>query len=138
MLKLDLNPPQKQLRQFAWFSLLGFPAIGWLILHLWHGASTTTAWVFTAIGVAVFVLGMANTKLVKPIFLGLMIIAVPIGYVLSMLVLGLLYYGLFTPVALLFKLIGRDKLHRRAAPNATTYWFTRPAEVPAARYLRMY
>ncbi len=138
MLKLDLNPPANQLRQFAWFSLIGFPAIGWLILHLWHGASTTTAWVFTAIGVALFLLGMANTKLIKPVFVGLMIVAVPIGFVLSTVVLGLLYYLMFTPVALFFKLTGRDKLNRRLDPQATSYWFERKADIPPSRYLRMY
>ena len=138
MLKFDPNPPDSQLRQFAWFSLFGFPAIGWLILHWWHGGSTTTAWVLTAIGVVLFVLGMASTKLIKPVFLALMLVAVPIGFVLSTVVLGLLYYLLFTPVALFFKLTGRDKLNRRLDPQATSYWFERKVEIPAARYLRMY
>lgn len=138
MLKLDLNPPDAQLRQFAWFSLIGFPLIGWVILHWKFGFSTTTAWVLTAIGLVVFVLGMASTKTIKPIFLALMFVAVPIGMVLSTVVLGLLYYLMFTPVSLFFKLTGRDKLHRKLDPQATTYWFERKAEIPAARYLRMY
>lgn len=138
MLKLDLDPKEKQLRQFAWFSLIGFPLIGWVLLHWRFGYSTTPAWILTGVGLTVFVLGMASTKTIKPVFVGLMLIAVPIGIVLSTVVLGLLYYLLFTPVALLFKLIGRDKLHRRWEPQAASYWVERRATVPAARYLRMY
>lgn len=138
MLKLDLDPPASQLRQFGWFSLFGFPAIGWLVFHLWHGSSTTVAWWLTAIGVVVFAASLVSTKLVKPVFVGLMLIAVPIGIVLSTVVLALVYYGLFTPVGFLFRLTGRDKLHKRFDPTATSYWHVRPESVPASRYLRMY
>lgn len=137
MLKIDFHPPQKQLQQFAWFSLIGFPLIGWLLLYYKFEFSTTVAWVLTAIGVGIFVLGMVSTNLIKPVFIGLMALAIPIGFVLSTLVLCGLYYLLFTPVALFFKLIGRDKLQRRWDPSATSYWVERK-EVPLARYLRMY
>ncbi|HLU39138.1 MAG TPA: SxtJ family membrane protein [Planctomycetota bacterium] len=137
MLKIDFHPKDDQLRQFAWFSLVGFPLIGW-VLHWRFSASPTVAWTLTGIGLAVFIAGMANPRLVKPVFVGLMLIAVPIGFVLSTAVLVLLYYGLFTPVALLFRLTGRDKLQRRLDPSAASYWCTRPASIPAARYLRMY
>lgn len=138
MLKLDLQPKDAQLRQFAWVSLIGFPLIGWALLHWKFGLSTTTAWVLTGIGVAVWALGMVSTKAIKPVFVGLMLVAVPIGIALSTAVLGLLYFGLFTPVALFFRLTGRDKLHRRLDPTATSYWVERGGPVPAARYLRMY
>lgn len=138
MLKLDLNPKDSQLRQFAWVSLIGFPLIGWVLLHWRFGFSTTVAWALTAVGVVVFALGMASTKTIKPLFVGLMLIAVPIGIALSTVVLGLVYYLLFTPVALLFKLMGRDKLHRHLDPQATSYWVERKTAIPAARYLRMY
>ena len=32
------------------------------------------------------------------------------------------FYGVFTPVALLFKVIGRDALARRPQPGKETYW----------------
>ncbi len=138
MLKLDLNPPQSQLRQFAWISLFAFPAIGWLVLHLWHGASTTPAWILTGVGVFVFASQFVLMAAVRAVFVGLMLVAVPLGIVLSAIVLGLIYYGLFTPVAFFFRLTGRDKLKRRLDPQAKTYWVERKTDIPAARYLRMY
>ena len=103
-----------------------------------NGSPATVAWVLTGIGVAIFALGLLQPKLVKPVFVGLMLVALPIGMVLATTVLGLLYYLLFTPVGLFFKLMGRDKLNRRLDPGATTYWFERKAVTPPARYLRMY
>ncbi len=138
MLKLDLNPPKDQLRQFAWISLFAFPAIGWLVLHLWHGTSTTPAWILTGVGLAVFAAQFVFPPLVRVVFVGLMLIAVPLGLVLSTIVLALIYYGLFTPVALAFRVAGRDKLNRRLDPNARSYWVERKTDIPPARYLRMY
>lgn len=138
MLKLDLNPPKDQLRQFAWISLFAFPAIGWLVLHLWHGTSTTPSWILTGVGLAVFASQFVCLPVVRIVFVGLMLIAVPLGLVLSTIVLGIIYYGLFTPVAFFFRLRGRDKLNRRLDPDARTYWVKRKTDIPPARYLRMY
>lgn len=138
MIKIDFNPPAHQLRQFAWISLLAFPAIGWLVLHKAFGTSTTPAWWLTGIGVGVFVLGLVSTAAVRPVFVGMMVLSAPIGYVVSTLVLGLVYYGLFTPVALFFKLTGRDKLRLKLDPNAKSYWVERNTDIPLSRYLRMY
>jgi len=138
MLKLDLHPPAHQLRQFAWVSLVGFPLIGWVILHWRFGCSTTVAWVLTGIGLLVFAAGMVSTRLIRPVFLALMLVALPIGIALSTLALVLIYYLLFTPVAVAFRLFGRDKLNRRLEPQTASYWVRRPADVPVARYLRMY
>lgn len=138
MIKIDFNPPASQLRQFAWISLLAFPAIGWLVLHRGFGASPTVAWWLTGIGVAVWLAGLVSNAAIRVVFVGLMLLSAPIGYVVSTLVLSLVYFGLFTPVALLFRLTGRDKLRLRLDPNAKSYWVERNAEIPLARYLRMY
>ena len=33
MVELDWNPKERQLRQFGWIGLIGFPLIGWVISH---------------------------------------------------------------------------------------------------------
>ena len=52
-------------------------------------------------------------------------IAAVLGYVNSRILLSLLYYGLFTPVGLVRRLIGHDPLKRRGAVQSS-YWITRP------------
>ncbi|HET6647941.1 MAG TPA: SxtJ family membrane protein [Pyrinomonadaceae bacterium] len=51
-------------------------------------------------------------------------IAAVLGYVNSRILLSVLYYGLFTPVGLVRRLIGRDPLQRRGKPQSS-YWVTR-------------
>ena len=41
-----------------------------------------------------------------------MVLAFPIGWTVSQVILLLMFYGLFTPIGLVFRLIGRDPLHR--------------------------
>jgi hypothetical protein len=48
----------------------------------------------------------------------------------SPLVLGALYFLIFTPVALVMRAAGRDALCRRFEPEARSYWIERPP--PAA------
>jgi hypothetical protein len=52
------------------------------------------------------------------------------------MVLALLFFGVFTPVALLFKLIGRDVLARHQRPEVPTYWTAHPAVKDVRSYFR--
>jgi hypothetical protein len=44
-----------------------------------------------------------------------------LGWVNTRIVLGLIFFGLITPMALVFKLAGRDAMRRALEPKATTY-----------------
>ena len=44
-----------------------------------------------------------------------------LGKVVSPLVLGIIFFGLITPIALIARLIGRDELKLKR-PNKSTYW----------------
>ncbi|HEC28124.1 MAG TPA: hypothetical protein ENI65_00855 [Gammaproteobacteria bacterium] len=49
------------------------------------------------------------------------------GYV-SRLALVILFYFLFTPIALLLRLLGKDLLHKKPDPSATSYWIKRETQ----------
>jgi hypothetical protein len=50
--------------------------------------------------------------------------------IVSPIVLGVIFYGLFTPVAWGMRLAGRDALKRRFEPPARTYWVDRDPPGP--------
>lgn len=139
MLKLQLDPPVDQLRQFSWAALFGFPAIG-AVIHYWRGwAPEWVFWLLTGIGITVFAAARLGAwPVVRWVFVALMIVALPIGLVISLVLLGLLYFLMFTPLALFFKLTGRDSMKRKIDPEAPTYWEVREGRSAAKRYLRMY
>ena len=46
-----------------------------------------------------------------------MVLAFPIGWTVSQVMLAMMFFGLFTPIGLVFRLIGRDPLHRARPPG---------------------
>jgi hypothetical protein len=50
-----------------------------------------------------------------------------LGKVVNPIVIGLLFYLVFTPIALALRWMGKDLLHLRRNPAAKTYWLTRDA-----------
>jgi len=51
-------------------------------------------------------------------------------HVVSPVVLGLIYFGVFTPVALVMRAFGRDAMCRRFEPAQPTYWVKRDPPGP--------
>lgn len=60
-----------------------------------------------------------------------------LGWVNTRLVLGLIFFGLVTPMALVFRLTGRDPMRRSFDPHATTYRVSRRPR-PGAHMLRQF
>ncbi len=83
-------------------------------------------------------LGLFWPGALRPIFVGWMVLAFPIGWTVSLLVLALIFYGLFTPMALVFRLMGRDALDRLREPDRPSYWQPKPAPADLRRYFRQF
>jgi hypothetical protein len=124
------------LRQFAglWIAFFGGFA-------LWQGlvrGNETLAWVFGALALGIGPVGLVRPPLLRPIFIGWMLLAFPIGWTVSKIIMALVFYGLFTPLAIIFRLIGRDALALRAVRNSDTYWISKPAARSARNYFRQF
>lgn len=139
MIKLDLKPSDTQLRQFGWIALVGFPVMGLLLTQTRLGAPLWVLWVLLGLGGALGLCALLKlTPPIKPVYVVMMLVSFPIGVVLSTVLLALIYYLLFTPVGLLFKLLGRDPLHRKIDRAAASYWHVRETQRTPASYLRLY
>ena len=68
----------------------------------------------------------------------LMGVAAVMGPIMSTLALALIFFFVFTPVSLFFKITGRDELKLKLDPKAPSYWVTPPAKAKAERYFRQY
>lgn len=139
MIKLQLNPESKILRQFAWVSLFAFPLVAWVLCHLTLGLSS--AWVYgvASVGVVVLLTELAGLHVVPLlVFRALVILSFPIGLVVFTVVTAAVYYLVFTPMALAFRIKGRDAMNRKLDSNAKSYWTERPATRPASSYFKLY
>lgn len=145
MIEIDFNPDDKTLRHFGWIALAGFggvAALAWFELLIFSfGLGAARPWVAGicgGVGLIAAFFSLVYPKANKPIFVGLAVITFPIGFVLSHVILGILFYGLIAPVALLFRAIGRDSMHRSYAPDAASYWSECRAERPRDSYFKQF
>ena len=123
----------KALRQFAALCLVVFGSMAWV--GFVRGKLVAPI-LFSVLAVALGPLGLIRPEAVRPVYTGWMKLVHPIGFVISQLVLALLFYGLFTPVALLFRLIGRDALSLRRDADVRTYWKPKPPASDMKSYFR--
>jgi Saxitoxin biosynthesis operon protein SxtJ len=129
----DAGSTPRQLREFALAWLVFFSALGarhW-IRH--HDVRTLAA--YTVVAVSVGVTGLAAPRVVKPLFSVAMAISLPIGWVMTRLALGLLFFGLFAPVAWIFRRVRRDRLVVRRI-DTSTYWTAAPPPTDARSSFR--
>ena len=90
------------------------------------------------VGSLVAALSFVWPEAIKPIFVGLMLAAAPIGMVVGELAMLLIFLGVFLPISLIFRLLGRDALRLKVDKNATTYWQPKNEPKQASSYYRRY
>ncbi len=121
LVSLNLKPKKKVLKDFGDIALAMMTVLG--LLCLWTGKVQTRGLViFCLIGLVLYTASRISTNLIKPVYLTLIVVTFPIGWVVSHLVMAIFYYGVITPVALFFKFKNRDALYRKYDPQAETYW----------------
>ena len=135
IIEINKNPSAYELK---WFGiLLGiFTALvgGWL----WWGGSPGAAQIVWAIGggltLAYFVVAPAR----RYIYLGWLYAAFPIGYVVSHVIMGIVYFGVVTPVGLIMRAVGKDPMARGFDRNAKSYWIEHRTAREAGRYFKQF
>lgn len=114
----------QDLRKFGWTMGIALPAL-WAILayafpYLWgRGHDAPILW---QIGLGFAVVGTLVPLVLKPIYFAWMTFALALGFVMTRVLLTVFFFLVLTPVALVFRLIGRDALHRKLDPEAASYW----------------
>lgn len=134
--RVNRNPTPRDLR---WFGLL-LPVFVALVgaLARWKlGAPVAALGIWSAGGTLAAVYWIAP-PLRRPIFVGWMYVALPIGWTVSHVMIGIVYFGVVTPIGLASRLIRGDTLHRRPDGSAPTYWIERPRRTGTRRYLRQF
>jgi hypothetical protein len=146
LLDVNFRPAARQLRQFGVAGVLVFGLLGAVALWRHHifgiglgpPAAHVTGLVLCALAAICALLVLVAPRLLLGLYLALTLVGMPIGYVISHVTMAVLYYGVFTPVGLIMRLVGRDVLHRRFDRSASTYWVARQTEHSVDSYFRQF
>ncbi len=125
LVKLNWKPSPKELRQFGAIFGSGFLLIG-LVKYFWiwnwlFERNEKLGLIFILIGIVGGAIGLTGTKLALPLYWVWIGIAFVLGNIMSRVVITLIYYGVITPISVVARLLGRDKLQlkKRAVQS---YW----------------
>ena len=92
-------------------------------LSFWRGHETR-ATILACAAVALAGASIASAAAAVSFHRRWMQLAGVLGYVNTRILLGVMYYGVFTPLGFVRRLLGRDPLRRRG-PRADSYWIPR-------------
>jgi len=145
MIELNLNPDERTLRQFGFIALGGFgfvAALAWfevLIFSFGLGAARVpVAAGLAGLGVLAALLSLVHPKGNLVIYRGITVLAYPIGFVLSYVLMGTLFYLIIAPIGLLLRSFGTDPMERRILPDAESYWVDAPPSRASASYFKQF
>ena len=134
MISIQWHPEKRQLRQFAGIWFPAFCALlGWIIgAKTGHWTPVQVGWAICGVQA---LLGLLHPPAIRPMFVGLILLTYPIGWVVSHLLLGAIFYLLFLPIGLVLRWTGHDPLQLKP-PLGKTLWKTPVGKTDAASYLR--
>jgi len=137
LMEIQWHPTPRQLRVFG-LGGLAASIVAAAVLHSLWGIDGPRPWIVPAVGVAIFLCSRISLTATRWLYLGLTLLTMPIGLVVSFVLLAGFYFLLLTPLALLFRLIGRDAMRRKWEPRADSYWTPHEPTQTMERYLHQF
>ena len=132
--ELRSQPSKSELRWFGLILAAVFGVLGAVIA--WQTGSRRVPHVLWSIGAILALLYYAVPPLRWAMYTGWMRLVTPFGMLVSKIILGIIYFGIITPIGRVTALFGRDALGRRLEPERASYWVPHPPVDDSARYLR--
>lgn len=137
MIEINWHPKRKELRNFGIIALIALALIS-LLLYLLKGLGIQWIAILNSLGLTIFLSSIISAKLTRMIYLGLTLVTLPIGWVVSFLLLAIFYFLLITPLALIFRMAGRDSLNRTFDSTTDSYWLRRTGPDKMDRYFHQF
>lgn len=133
---INWNPSRKELKTFSLLLIVFFAIVAGLVYG--KGAAIETAYLIAGGGAVVGIAGMLSPAFIRVVYVVWMAAVFPIGFVVSNVVLAVVFYGVVWPIGLMTKLTGRNALQLGLDRKAKTYWNVRPPMKDPRRYFRQY
>lgn len=116
----------------AWLLILGFVAV---VRFVSHGLGVIPV-AFGAAALLLPLVALFERRAIDWTYRALATVTWPIGFVMAHVIMGLIFFGLVTPIGWIRRLLGHDPLRRRKDSNATSYWEELDQEKKASSYFR--
>lgn len=127
-----MTEPLPSNRKFGLLFVVVFAVIGGVVW--WRGGAAYP--VLFGLSAAFLLAALAAPGLLQPLNRAWMAFGLLLHKVTSPIILGAMFFGLFAPVGLVFRLRRRDVMRRRFDKAAASYWIPRVPPGPPGESLR--
>lgn len=115
---------------------LTFAVVALILAAIWYWHDRSW-WIYALGAAAVFAgLALAAPKVLAPLNRVWLKIGLLLHRVVNPLVMGLLFFGCITPMALVIRILGKDMLRLRFDAQADSYWIRREPPGPEPESMR--
>ena len=114
----NIKSGKKELREFGITIGIVFIVLGGIAL--WRGKAAYPYLI--VFGIVFAALGASLPSILKPLQKIWMAIVVIIGFFMSRIILGILFYLVITPIGMIMKISGKDILDERIEKSRSSYW----------------
>ena len=136
LIEINKDPSQNELRWFGVMFLAFFGVIGGIAM--WRFDAQRVAiilWIAAAIVTALY---YAIAPIRKPLFVGWMLAAYPIGLTISLVIMAITYYLVLTPIGFMIRLFGIKSFDVGIRREATSYWIPHKPASNRKRYFQQF
>ena len=141
--EINWKPARGDLRTFAWSLIIGFPCIAlFFFFARWiriRGIPDPHFFLLLGcIGGAVGLVCLVVPVIARPLYYIWYAIAAAIGLFMANLIFSIMFFAVFTPLAIVIRLLGRDALNLKWKRSAPSHWQDAPPMRPAGDYFRQF
>ena len=105
--------------------------------YSYHTANVSLAYVFITAASIFLLVTLIKSDALIPLNKLWMRFGLLLGMIVSPIVLGVIFFGLFTPIAMLMRLSGRDELRLKYAQKAS-HWISRGEPIKSESFKRQF
>ena len=117
-------------RKFGFFFTFVFVVVA---AYFFYSTKIMWAYAFTLASLIFLVITLVKDELLLPLNKPWMRLGLLLGMIVSPILLGVIFFGLFTPIATLMRLVGRDELKLKFSRKAS-HWLTRSEPIKSGSF----
>ena len=117
-------------RKFGFFFTFVFAAVA---AYFYYSTNVSWAYVFVAAALAFLLVTLIKSDALLPLNKLWMRFGLLLGMIVSPIVLGIIFFGLFTPIAMMMRLSGRDELRLKFS-HKVSHWIIRSEPIKSESF----
>lgn len=142
---INWNPTRKELRWFAGLLILFCGAVAWVTDKPAQPITSTFPFITSPLSIAIAttgavlgVAGLARPEFIRYVYVAWMVAVSPIAFVVSNVIVAVVFYLVVTPIGFAMKLSRRDALKLESRRDIDSHWLKKDMPKDARRYFRQY